>query len=314
MFPRLILVAAAMLIASPVPAREPMPADPPLWVVRDADTVIWLFGSVHWLKPDLGWFDGEVRRAFDSADTLMLETAPADPVQARAAQDAVGKTETGPTLPERLPPEYRTKLAAAIAEIGYPPGAFDRVKPWLAATTLSVLPLRRAGYDVSHGVESRLTDAARQSAKPIEGLEPRVQQLGYFDALPEPAQFDMLKRQLDNLDQTTPSTDRVLAAWVAGDTQALGALVDDDQRKSSAAFTDSILVQRNARWAAWIADRMERPGSVFMAIGVGHLTGSRTLQRELAARGIAVRRVDYARTPSPISAASASESSGGAHR
>jgi uncharacterized protein YbaP (TraB family) len=307
---RLILLVAAVLVASPVPARAPLPAHPPLWVVRDADTTIWLFGSVHWLKPDLGWFDGDVRAAFEAADTLVLETAPARPAEARTAQDALGKTDSGPTLPERLPPAYREKLAAALAELGYAPGAFDRVKPWLAATTLSVLPLRRSGYDVSHGVEARLTDAAARAGKPVEGLEPRVQQLGYFDALPETAQFDMLKRQLDNLDQTTASTDRVLAAWVAGDAQALGTLVDDDQRQSSAAFTSSIVTQRNARWAAWIANRLQRPGMIFMAVGVGHLTGSRTLQDELRSHGIAVARVDQPASNS----ASAPASMGGAHR
>ncbi len=310
MFLRLILLVAAVLLASPVPARAPFPANPPLWIVRDADTTIWLFGSVHWLKPDLGWFSGDIRAAFDAADMLVLETAPAAPAESRAAQDAAGKTDSGPTLPQRLPPEYRAKLATALAELGYAPDAFDRVKPWLAATTLSVLPLRRSGYDVSHGVEARLTNAAARANKRIEGLEPRAQQLGYFDALPESAQFDMLKRQLDNLDQTTASTDRVLAAWVAGDTLALGALVDDDQRKSSAAFTDSIVTQRNARWAGWIADRLQRPGTIFMAVGVGHLTGSRTLQDELRLRGIAVDRVDQPASNS----ASAPASRGGAHR
>ncbi|WP_169542646.1 TraB/GumN family protein [Sphingomonas baiyangensis] len=286
-----LLALAALALASPVAPREPQPATPPLWVVRDADTVIWLFGSVHWLKPELGWFDARVRAAFDAADTLVLETPPADPAVARRVQDAIGKTSEGPTLPERLPPGYAAKLATALAELGYPEGAFDRVKPWLAATTLSVLPLRRQGYDPREGVEAVLTDAARRAGKPIIGLEPRAEQLGYFDDLPEEVQMAMLTRQLDNLDAATESTDRVLAAWVAGDAAVLGALVDDDQRQSSAAFTETILTRRNARWAAWIKARLAQPGQVFMAVGVGHLTGRDTVQRALARRGVRMARV-----------------------
>ncbi len=286
---RLLLPALALFLASPTP--PPVPADPPLWVVRDADTTIYLFGSVHWLKPNLGWFDDDVRDAFNRADTLVLETPPVAPAEAQRTQDAIGKTADGPTLPERLPAAYRPKLAAALAELGYPAGAFDRVKPWLAATTLSILPLKRRGYDVSAGVESVLFKAAQGAGKPIVGLEPRVQQLGYFDALPDDAQMAMLKRQLDNMDTTGDSTDAVLAAWTAGDAAALGRIIDADQRASSAAFGKAILTDRNRRWAGWIAERMKRPGTVFMAVGVGHLTGSDTVQRALAARGLAARRV-----------------------
>ncbi len=286
---RLLLPAFALFLASPTP--PPVPADPPLWVVRDADTTIYLFGSVHWLKPNLAWFDDDVRGAFERADTLVLETPPVEPAEAQRTQDAIGKTANGPTLPDRLPEGYRPKLAAALAELGYPASAFDRVKPWLAATTLSILPLKRRGYDVSAGVEAVLTKAAQGAGKPIVGLEPRVQQLGYFDALPEDAQMAMLKRQLDNMDTTGDSTDAVLAAWRAGDAAALGRIIDADQRASSAAFGKAILSDRNRRWAGWIAERMKRPGTVFMAVGVGHLTGSDTVQRALAARGLAARRV-----------------------
>jgi uncharacterized protein YbaP (TraB family) len=286
---RLVLAALALLVASPTPPR--VPADPPLWVVRDADTTIYLFGSVHWLKPNFGWFDDQVRAAFDRADTLVLETPPVPPAEAQRTQDAIGKTSDGPTLPDRLPDAYRPKLAAALAELGYPAGAFDRVKPWLAATTLSVLPLKRRGYDAAAGVEAVLTKAAQAAGKPITGLEPRIQQLGYFDTLPEDAQMAMLKRQLDNMDTTGDSTDAVLTAWTAGDAAALGRIIDADQRASSAAFGKAILTDRNRRWAGWIAERMKRPGTVFMAVGVGHLAGRDTVQRALAERGLVARRV-----------------------
>lgn len=288
---RLILALAALVLAGPAAPPPPVPADPPLWIVRDDDTVIYLFGSVHWLKSEVEWFDDEVRAAFERADQLVLETPPVDPAEARRTQDAIGKTTDGPTLPERLPAAYRPKLAAALAELGYPIGAFDRVKPWLAATTLSVLPLRRRGYSSDAGVETVLTAAARRADIAIIGLEPRIEQLGYFDTLPQAAQLAMLTRQLDNMDHTGDSTDAVLAAWIAGDVAALGRIVDADQRESSADFGKAILTDRNRRWAAWIKRRLDTPGTVFMAVGVGHLSGSDTVQRALARLGQPVRRV-----------------------
>lgn len=69
--------ALAVLLALPAcaktPARAPGDADPALWVVRDADTTVYLFGTIHVLKPGLSWFDEAVRAAFDKADEVKLE-------------------------------------------------------------------------------------------------------------------------------------------------------------------------------------------------------------------------------------------------
>src|SRR3546814_6267026 len=46
---------------------------PALWEVKDADTTIYLFGTVHVLKPGVDWFKGGIRRAFDQYDELVLE-------------------------------------------------------------------------------------------------------------------------------------------------------------------------------------------------------------------------------------------------
>ena len=34
-----------------------------------------------------------------------------------------------------------------------------------------------------------------------------------------------------------------------------------------------LFTERNARWADWIAGRMQTPGVVFVAVGAGHLAG-----------------------------------------
>ena len=52
----LAVPACAQTPAAPPPAA-PGDADPALWVVRDADTTVYLFGTIHVLKPGLSWFD-----------------------------------------------------------------------------------------------------------------------------------------------------------------------------------------------------------------------------------------------------------------
>lgn len=289
-FPRLLLALAAFVLAGPGSAPA-QPATPALWVVRDTDTTLWLFGSVHELKPQLAWFTGSVRHAFDASDTLVLELI----VPPRAEIDAVLRDTAPPAdakpLPERLPPAYRPKLAAALKAASYSADAFDRMDPWLAATTLSVLPLRRAGFSREASVEPVLTKAARAAGKPVEGLETQAGQIAMFDTLPESVQLAMLTRVLDGQDGAAETMTRTAEAWARGDTQALAAIVADDMRQSPDLVQQRLLTDRHARWADWIARRMERPGVVFVAVGTGHLVGPGSLQQVLSDRGIRVARV-----------------------
>ena len=47
-----------------------------------------------------------------------------------------------------------------------------------------------------------------------------------------------------------------------------------------------MFTERNARWADWIAARMQTPGTVFVAVGAGHLAGQDSVLVRLAERGI----------------------------
>jgi len=52
-----------------------------------------------------------------------------------------------------------------------------------------------------------------------------------------------------------------------------------------------LLIQRNARWAQWIKQRLTQPGTVFIAVGAGHLAGKGSVQEQLKALGISSARV-----------------------
>ena len=53
-----------------------------------------------------------------------------------------------------------------------------------------------------------------------------------------------------------------------------------------------MFTERNARWADWIAARMQTPGTVFVAVGAGHLAGKDSLLVRLAETRIASQRVN----------------------
>jgi len=265
---------------------------PALWVVKDADTTIYLFGTIHVLKPGIAWFDGPVKRAFDSSDQLMLEIVQPGPEAMTALFQKLGVNPTGPSLTEKLPEADRAKLAAALARLDLPATALDRYDPWVAAINLAVLPLLKLGYDPQNGPERVLTDAAKAERKPVAGLETPEEQLGYFDSLSQGAQIKFLESTLDEMPAVADSIRTMINAWSAGQPDALAKELNeglDDQPE----IAKALLIDRNARWAAWIETRMKQPGVVFIAVGAGHLAGPASVQAMLARHGLKAVRIRY---------------------
>jgi uncharacterized protein YbaP (TraB family) len=50
-------------------------------------------------------------------------------------------------------------------------------------------------------------------------------------------------------------------------------------------------VQRNQTWAGKIIAMLQQPGTIFIAVGAGHLAGPDSVQAQLQSRGITVEQV-----------------------
>jgi len=285
--------ATAQQPVAPAPAAQAtVDADPALWVAKDQDTTIYLFGTVHVLKPGLSWFDEAVKKAFDKSDQLVLELVMPDPAAMQALITRIGVNQDTTTLTDKLPAADRPAYTKALTDLGIPPASFDHIDPWLAATELSILPLVKLGYTPTNGPEMVLTEAAKAAGKPIVGLETAEQQLGYLDGLPEAAQIAFLESTVKDVPKAEQQFDRMVADWSKGDPDALAKIMNDDL-DGQPQLRKTLLTDRNARWADWIVNRMKTPGTVFIAVGAGHLAGQGSVIDDLKARHVAVTRVAY---------------------
>ncbi|MFA6220354.1 MAG: TraB/GumN family protein [Erythrobacter sp.] len=57
------------------------------------------------------------------------------------------------------------------------------------------------------------------------------------------------------------------------------------------ALHKALLADRNRAWASWLADRLERPGTVLLAVGAGHLFGKDKVQDFLSGHGLEAERL-----------------------
>ncbi|TPG39637.1 TraB/GumN family protein [Sphingomonas koreensis] len=267
-------------------------ADPALWVVKDKDTTIYLFGTVHVLKPGMTWFDEAVKSAFDASDTLVLEMVMPDMAAMQALVTKFAVNSDSKTLTDKLPAADRAAFTSALTDLGAPAGALDHYDPWFAATELALLPIMKLGYNPANGPEAVLTAAAKAAGKPVAGLETPEQQLGYLDGLPEDAQITFLDQTVKDIPKASAEIDAMVADWAKGDPDALAKIMNDDLTMS-AALKKTLLTDRNARWADWIATRMKTPGTVFIAVGAGHLAGAGSVQNDLAKQHLKATRIAY---------------------
>jgi uncharacterized protein YbaP (TraB family) len=286
------LAALALLAAPAAYAQEAKDADPALWVVKDKDTTIYLFGTIHVLKPGLGWFDEAVKTAFDKSDELVLEMVEPDPATMQGLIVKTALTADGPTLTEKLPANKRAAYAKALTDVGVPAAALDRFEPWFAAVTLTMAGLPKLGYDPASGAERVLSAAAKTAGKPVIGLETAEQQLGFFDGLAEPIQVQFLVSTIEDYPKMGAQLDKMVASWSAGDPETLAKTMNDEL-VDTPEVAKVLLADRNVGWADWIDRRLDKPGTVFVAVGAGHLAGNDSVQAQLAKHKLKATRIAY---------------------
>lgn len=292
-FPALLRICAAalLLIGGAAEAKSPAAPTPALWLVKDADTRIYLFGTVHVMKPGIDWFRGPVKAAFEGSDELVLEIIEPDGPQAMGA--TIGRmalASDGVKLSDRLPPQARAPYQAAMTANGLPWQTFEMFNPWMAGITLSVAPLEKLGYQNQLGAEKILRKAAQDAGKRVEALETVEQQIGFFAGLPMEQQVTFLTATVDGLPEMEKEFGDLLTYWQAGQPDKLAQSMNESLQ-ATPELAQVLLIGRNANWAKGIKARLDRPGTVFVAVGAGHLAGEGSVQDQLKALGVKAKRV-----------------------
>jgi uncharacterized protein YbaP (TraB family) len=265
-----LLVAAALAAAPPAAAPSTAPADQPaMFVVHDADTTIYIFGTFHALDGKSQWLGGDVRDAFERSDELVLETL----------------------IPESTAPP------AAFAP-GFRPPSVTPSASFLATTRMAISAGRAQGMQVDNGADMVLRRTAEAEGKPVEGLETLQSQIDMFNRMPSApasaAGTATHTAQPSTAASPMASLSKAMAdmqsAWKRGDQSVFVRMLGQLQAASPDTYR-MMFTERNARWADWIKARMQTPGTVFVAVGAGHLAGKDSLLVRLAERGLPSQRV-----------------------
>jgi len=281
-----------LLGAVPAEAKAPAAAHPALWAVADADTTVYLFGTIHLLPDKYQWRTPTLDKALDGSQQLVVETIvdEKNPQKMMSALTSLAFSKGLPPLAERVPTAKRPALEAAIAKSGLPRPVFDQMETWAAAFMLLGNQFKDMGLKGEEGVERVLRDNFSSKGKPIGELETNVEQLGFFDKLPETAQRELLEGAIDQPESFNAEFDQMLGAWSRGDVKGIARTFNRDLG-ASPALKEALIERRNANWSRWIEQRMAQPGAIMIAVGAGHLAGKDSVIDMLKHSGYHVRRI-----------------------
>jgi uncharacterized protein YbaP (TraB family) len=287
----LFAIGVALALAACAQSQGPGAITPALYAVRDADSTMYLYGTVHVRPRGADWGNARIRAALDESDEVWTELTMSPEADAQTQAMAVQFGRATRPLSSWLSEEENARLNAATARVGLPDGALEGLKPWAAALTLTVVPLMQAGFDPQSGVDRSIDAYADAAGKRMRALETAQQQYLFFDTMSAELQHEMLLEAIDQVDEVATMIGAMSETWEDGNETALARVVIEETRTEYPELYESLFVARNNAWMEELVREMEGAGVDFVAVGAGHVIGRDGLVAQFRARGYRVERV-----------------------
>ncbi len=286
----LIAIFAAFALTACAQQRASAPA---LFVARDVDSTLYLYGTIHLRRAGEPWGSPAVEAALAASDEIWteLEVSPQNDALSESLVRELGVAPAGRGLSTWLNAEQNQRLRRTARQLGMNAQSLEPMQPWLAGLTLTMAPMLRAGYDPGAGVDRAIDAFGDAHAKRMRAFETPAQQLGLLAGLSPEVQSQMLLEAIDEADQGVAALDQMSEAWERGDIEALANLLNEDMARDYPEVFAALITRRNQAWLAILVAELEGAGVDFVAVGAAHLVGDGGLVAQLRARGVRVERV-----------------------
>jgi uncharacterized protein len=290
-----LALAVAAMIAAPAYAEAPAKeVGPAMWVVSDADTKIYLFGTFHLLPKGVAWETEAYRKAMAETSVSAIEVD-TESAHARSAVGSLlrehGLSPSWQTLRGVLGAERYAKLTKVANQYGLTLEKVQRYRPWLVMFMIEIEVMEANGFRRDLGVERNVLKRAFAEGDKIltmETPEAQVKALATLDSQEALDGFDVAMADLADFKNVI---DPMLTAWRTGDVNTIDRSFGAEMRKSAPAAYRALIVNRNANWVERLGGWMKGKGTYFVAVGAAHLAGPDSVVAMLEKRGFKATRV-----------------------
>ncbi len=277
--------------AKPQPKSSAQGKQGLLWGLRSGNATVFLLGSVHLTRGDIYPLRSEITKAFQSADTLVVEADISDQAKMASMVAAKGMYAAGETIRDHVSASTMRALLDYGDRSGMPMMMLERMKPWLAAMTLQTMELQKLGYASSMGIDAHFTKLAK-SRKRILQLESAEEQLNLLSRASPRVQELMLVKAIEGVPKLRGTMNTLMDAWRQGDAKATAELalkgMDEPEFRS---LYKTIYLDRNHRMTTAINGFLRTGGTYFVVVGAGHMVGPNGIVDLLRKSGHEVVRI-----------------------
>lgn len=266
-----------------------------LWQVEDANSTVYLLGSIHVADESMYPLRSEIEEAFAASDYLgvELDIAMEDQEAFDELSKELGMYQDGTTLKDHVPADTYAALGELLAELELPADAFDEFKPWMVATTIDFLQVTEAGYDGDLGIDMHFLEQAKASNLPILELESAELQLNMFNDFSDELQVGLLNNSIAAYhagpdENAQYMIDHMIQMWIDGDQELLGELTTGFD--FSEEYNKAMLTDRNIGMVDKIKGYLddEENKTYFVVVGAAHMVGPDGIVPLLRAQGYTV--------------------------
>lgn len=274
-----------LLAASPVAAG----AAPALWEVSDADSKVWLFGSIHVLKPGVDWRTPLFDQTLKAADQVYFEAdiGPLGQLGLVIKSLTMSFSRPEPWLAQ-IGVTHMQDVIDAVEPLGFTLPQLMNYPPWLAEAMVEEAAVEKHGYRPALGVDIILQGELPKERKAY--FETAAQQMDMLAAEPVDKQVARFVIGMDGLAKMPDQLDAMAAAWAEGKGTDLADEIADDPTMD-VAFEQRMLLDRNAKWVTTIKGLLADNHQDLIIVGAAHLSGDGSVIDLLSKAGFTVKRI-----------------------
>ncbi|RUV93003.1 polysaccharide biosynthesis protein GumN, partial [Mesorhizobium sp. M5C.F.Ca.IN.020.14.1.1] len=257
---------------------------------------------MHMSDPRVTTLPPAAQKAFDAADTIVIETTEVlDQQKMMAAflkEPELMMFTDSTTLSSLLSPDDAAAVNKALDSRGIPPASVAKMKPWMLSTMVALpaceLARQAGGTPV---LDIKLAQDAKASGKAVDGLETIADQLRAMASLPLAFHMKGLVDTLKLGNRVNDVNETMIVLYQRGDIGMLWPLFravlpgDEDDSAGYAAFEETMITSRNKAMIDHAGPILAK-GNAFMAVGALHLPGAEGLVEDFRKAGYTVTAVD----------------------
>lgn len=265
-----------------------------MWKVIGKNNTAYLLGSVHLATKAFFPMPAEIETAFAQSNVLAVEVdiTKVDQAKANAFVISNGVYAGDDTLWKHLDLETTEKLKEMAAEINFPADGLAKLKPWLAAMTISIVALQKQGYDLNLGIDKYFLDKA-QNKKRVAEIESADFQLQLLTGQTEAEQIKFLSSSVNQSADLKSFGDLLQNSWLQGDAEKLDNAMSV-MNQETPEYSKKLLDDRNPKMADFAENCVKGTDKCFVVVGAAHLVGKKGVVEILKSRGYQVEQVSVA--------------------